>query len=1040
MLRFTARTCFLFTFLLTCSTAQAQTVGAGLQGNITDNAGGAVRQARVQIRNLKTDAIRAVASNEAGRYQAPLLPPGEYELRVTAEGYQPLTQKGITLAVGQEGVVNLRLAPAQAAAEIVTVQDAATVNLTSGALSGLVDDRAMRDLPLNGRSFQQLALLQSGVTAALAAGNDPVGGRTPKIAINGARPELSSFLLDGTDINSVYNKTPGSVAGVLLGVEAVLEFQVLTNSYSAEFGRSAGGVVNAVTRSGSNQVQGSAFEFLRNSSLDARNYFDPAAEKIPAFKRNQFGAAVGGPIRRDKTFFFGAYESLIERLGITGVSAVPDAQARQGILPNRTVTPHPAVPAYLKALFPEANGRPLGGGAAEYLYSRSQPTNEHFAQGRVDHRFGDKDSLFGRYTISNGKVDRQPVNKPPIAYTMERSRNQYVTLEELHTVSASLLNTARLGFNRSTMEAENHRTIDIPPALSWVPGEPFGFLTITGLVTEMGGDYRLPRLDRLNNYQWSDTVVWLRGRHSVRVGHMGQRMQFNQDTISQRGGIVTFTSLENFLQGIAQNVNVSLPGLADPIRGYRQWLVGHFIQDDVRLRPNLVLTAGIRHEFTSVPKEVDGKLSTLRRVTDSAVTAGNPWVSNPSLRNLAPRLGLAWDPFGNGKTSVRAGFGIFYDEFLSKYYFFPGSLNPPFTTRTEITRPPFPNVVANFDPTKPIQAQLQSVNFDLQSPYLMQFNISVERALKGGWTLSAAYAGSRGLHLFRVGDANLAPESIVNGVKVYRPELGRRNRNFTGIWQRVTDAQSFYNSLQWTAVRRFSHGLRAQASYTFSRSVDDTSGINSQDYDNSVQYGMDWYDRKMDRGLSSFHAAHVAVFNWTWDLPLGHSRKGAAGALLKGWQLNNITTVQSGHPFTVRLGFNRSGNLNTTSFSMHERPNIKAGYSNNPILGDPDRYWDIHAFELQPANTRGNLGRNTLIGPGLASVDLSLVKSCRLDERRSLQFRVETFNAANTPNFAVPTGRIAFTNAAGAIAPNWGRISSTVTSSRQIQMGLKLLF
>ncbi len=1026
--------------LLSAGAGFAQTVGASLQGTIADPSGAVVPKAQVEVRNAGTGASSSLISDEAGRYRVPLLPPGEYELRISARGFQTVVRKGIHLAVGQDAVLDIILELGRTTSEISVVADAPRLNLTSGALSGLVDDRQIRDLPLNGRSFQQMALLQPGVTAALAAGNDVVGGRTPKISINGARPEQNNFLLDGTDINNVYNKAPGSVAGVLLGVEAVQEFQVLTNAYSAEFGRSSGGIINAVTRSGGNRLHGSAFEFLRNSAVDAKNFFDPASKPIPAFKRNQFGASVGGPIRRDKTFFFGTYEALIERLGITGVTAVPDADARRGILAGRTVQLHPAVPAYLETLFPLPNGRPLGGGAAEFLYSRSQPTNEHFVQGRVDHRFSGSDSLFGRYTISNGTVDRQPTNKPPTAFTKERSRNQYVTLEEQHIFSPTLMNTVRLGFNRSTQEADNQRTINIPSSLSWVPGEAFGYLTIMGLVTEMAGDFRLPRFDRLNNYQWGDTLFLTRGRHGARFGFQGQRIQFNQNTVSQRGGIVTFTNLENFLRGVAQNVDVALPGLVDPVRGYRQSLWAFFAQDDVRLRQNLTVNLGLRYEFITVPTEANGKISNLRNITDSKLIVGDPWHSNPSLRNFAPRVGLAWDPFGTGKTSVRAGFGLFYDEILPKYYFFSGSLNPPFTTRTSIPGPPFPNVVANFDRNAPVRAQLQTVNFDLQTPYIIQFNFSIQRSLPGDWDLTLGYAGSRGVHLFRLGDANLAPETTVNGRKVYQPQLGRRNPNFTGVWQRVTDAQSFYNALQFSAVKRYSRGLRAQLSYTFSRAVDDASGINSQDFDSTVQYGMDWYERKLDRGLSSFHAKNNLTFNWTYDLPLARSMTGLGGVILKGWQLNNITTIQSGPPFTVRLGFNRSGNLNTTSFSMHERPNVKPGFSNNPILGRPDRYWDINAFELPPVNERGNLGRNTVIGPGLVEVDLAIVKSFRLGEGRDLQFRAEAFNLPNHPNFAIPTGRIAFTNAAGAVAPNWGRITSTVTTSRQIQFGLKLTF
>src|SRR2546428_10325351 len=538
----------LLLMLLICAgSSSAQTVSASIQGIVTDSNGAAIVSAKVAARNIYTDASREIETDGAGRYLIPRLPRGEYEVLISAHVFKKEFRQRIKLAVGQELVIDVTLSPGDIASQVNVLADATTVNTTSAAMSGLVNDKQIRDLPLNGRSFQQLALLQTGVTPALAAGSDVVGGRTPKISVNGARPEHNNFLLDGTDINNVYNKTPGSVAGVLLGVDGVLEFQVLTNAYSAEFGRSAGGVINAVTRSGSNKLHGSLFEFHRNSALDAKNFFDDPRQPIPAFKRNQFGGTLGGPIRRDQTFFFAAYEGLIERLGITGVTAVPDANARRGILPaptpsdptrTRTITLHSAIPVYLDTLFPLPNGHTLGGGAAEYLFSLSQPTDEHFLQGRIDHRFTENDTLWGRYTFDNGKVNRQPTNKPPIAFTRERSRNQYLTLEYAHTYSANLLNTARFGFNRSTQEADNQRTIDIPPSLSWVPGEPFGYLTIAGLVTEMAGDFRLPRLDRLNNFQWGDTIFLTAGRHSAKFGAQAQRIQFNQNTVSQRGGTV----------------------------------------------------------------------------------------------------------------------------------------------------------------------------------------------------------------------------------------------------------------------------------------------------------------------------------------------------------------------------------------------------------------------------------------------------------------------------------------------------------------------
>jgi outer membrane receptor protein involved in Fe transport len=947
-----------------------------------------------------------------------------------------VARRGIRLTVGQDAVVDATLELGQRTEEVVVEADASRVGLASGAVSGLVGEKEIRDLPLNGRSFQQLALLQPGVQAALTAGNDVVGGRTPKISINGARPEQNNFLLDGTDINNVYNKTPGSAAGVLLGVEAVLEFQVLTNAYSAEFGRSAGGVINAVTRSGANDFHGAAFEFHRNSELDARNFFDPPSQPKPEFTRNQFGAVLSGPLQRDRSFFFAAYEGLIERLGVTGVTAVPDDLARRGILPGpRTVELHPAIPAYLETLFPRANGRSLGGGAAEYLFSDTQPTDQHFFQLRLDHRLSAGDNVFLRATHDRGDVLRIPTTKPPISVQPEETRNTYVTLEHQKTFSPTLINQLRVGLNRSVSLADNQRTIDIPPSMAWIPGENFGYLTIQGMVTEMAGDFRLPRNDRLNNWQLGDTLLLTRGRHSMRLGVQAQYLQFDQDTTSQKGGIVTFNNLEAFLTGRPANVDLAVPGKIDPLRKYRQWLFAAFVQDDVRFSSRLSANLGLRYEIVTVPTEADGKISNLRNVTDTQISIGEPWHNNPSLKNIAPRLGIAWDPFGSGKTSLRGGFGLFYDEILPKYYFFSGSLNPPFTTRTSIPNPPFPNVVANFDTNAYIRAQLQTVNFDLETPYIMQFNLSAQRALPGDFDVMLGWVGSRGRNLIRLGDANLAPETVVNGVKTYQPALGRRNPLFTGVWQRVTDAHSFYNSLQLALNKKFSHGWRAQVSYTLSRSVD---------FSSVVQYGMDWYDPARDRGLSAFHAKHNLTANFTLDLPFARSSTGLVGALFKGWQLNNITTLRTGHPFTVELGFNRSGNLNTTGFSRHERPDVKPGCGNNPILGGPDRYWDVNCFQLQTVNTLGNLGRNTLIGPSLVAIDASLVKTFQLGGSRALQVRIECFNLPNHPNFAVPSGRIAFTGVAAdgspVVAPTWGRITSTVTTSRQIQLGAKLSF
>jgi hypothetical protein len=531
--------------VLLSSVVIAQTVGASLQGIVTDPTGSRHPGADVVVIATATGGTWELKTDSSGRYRVPVLQPGEYEVHVSQTGFQPIARRGIQLTVGQNAVIDLKIDLGRIAEEMTVSGTSPTINVTSGSVSGLVSDKEIRELPLNGRSFQQLALLQTGVTPALAAGNDVVGGRAPKISINGARPEQNSFLLDGTDINNVYNKTPGSSAVCCWASRRSSSFRcspTRTRRNSADR--------PAASSTPSRDRARTRFTGPASSSTATRRSTRKTSSIRPTSRsRISTGISSAASRRTDRQgqdVYFAAFESLIERLGVTGVTAVPDDNARLGILPTGAVTLHPAIPLYLSTLFPRANGRSLGGGGAEYLFTQTQPTDEYFGQIRVDHRFSGGGSLFARYTFDDGKVDRVPPNKPPVSITKEHSTNQYLTVEHQHLFTPALLNTLKGGINRSVSLADNVRTIDIPSSLAWLPGENFGYLTITGLVTEMAGDFRLPRNDYLTNWQLGDTLFWTRGSHAARFGFQSQLLQFHQNTTSQQGGIVTFPNLSAF--------------------------------------------------------------------------------------------------------------------------------------------------------------------------------------------------------------------------------------------------------------------------------------------------------------------------------------------------------------------------------------------------------------------------------------------------------------------------------------------------------------
>jgi len=1033
----------------------AQTTRATILGTVTNEKGELVPNAKVTAKNVDTNISRETTTDDAGLYRLPELVPGNYEVRVDVQGFAPDVRSGIDLTVGREAVVDFALKVGQVQEQVI-VQDAPLVQTTTSEVSYLVTRKQIEELPLNGRDVLQLATLHSGIisTSSNTDAQAEVGAGTTRLSVNGARLDFNAYFLDGTETSDAFGNSPGGLGGGFLGVDALREFQVLASNYSAEYGQGGGAIFNAVTKSGTNNLHGTAFEFIRNSALDARNFFN--AQKLP-FQRNQFGGSLGGPIRKNSTFIFGSYEGLRRREGTSTLFSVPSADARVGLLVSNPTDPcvgktqvqvNPAMVPYL-ALFPLPSAATCFD-TGIYRRDFKESTNEDFFMVRLDHNLTDKHSFFGRYTIDDSDLTGVNSNAGVIQQQELTNRNQYVALEALSLLTPQAINSLRFGFNRSNFGSNFPFSIPVPDDLAFLPGHPMGATVLSGL-SDLRPALTAARQFVLNTYEVNDQFVFTAGNHSLKFGGMVRWYQLNANSPLLTDGAFLFGG---GVQGLLQGGTLLLtpqPG-TDFYRNIRQKLFGLYVQDDWKVRRNFTLNLGLRYEPYSTPTEANGKDVNFRNFTD-ATSSPPPYIENPSYHNFGPRVGFAYDPTGDGRWAIRGAFGVFYSAILPMRYRFQISAVPPFANLIAVPAIPGCSFPSTFNCVGSINFPLGmrwNTEFQAEQPTIYQWNGNVQREISRDLVVQAGYVGSRGIHLETGFTSNVRRDfMIVNGQKFFPGTGPRINPNFNGIQLLNFHGDAYYHAMQLTATRRYAKGLQFQLAYTWAKSIDTNSATDSVFTNGTVgSDAQDPYDTRAEKGLSDFDVRHNFVANFLYDLPIGNGLSGASGKLLGGWSLGGILNLRSGFPFNVHIGQGFDRARNGIDNTRSQRPNMAPGRTyESAITGDPDRYVDPTAFVLQPKGFYGNEGRNVLSGPDLKVFDLTVIKKTAITERVSMEFRTEVFNLFNHTNFAgpEPNNRAVFVRAdpitdAPEIPATFGQLTKTATSSRQIQFGLKFIF
>lgn len=1045
-------------------------VSAGVSGRVTDQTGAAVSGATITATNHDTGISRSVTTNSSGDYELVALPIGRYQLRARKDGFAESVRTGIVLVVGEDATVNLGLKLGGLTEQVKVVGNTPVVNATTQDISGLIGEKEIKALPLNGRSFDLLMTLNPGIvnftwekTGGIGVSNSSTGNN---FSVSGNRPQQNMFLLNGVEFTGAAenNMQPGGPSGNLLGVEAVREFNVLRDSYGAEYGKRPGAQVTIVTQSGSNQFHGSVYEFLRNNALDAPNYFDQGS--APPFQRNQFGGAFGGPVQKDKTFFFANYEGFVQNLHQTSVAFAPDLASRAAAAPS-------VQPLLNLWITPPANA-PDFNGIAQVFSSPLQTIRENFGNARIDHVFSPKDTFSAVYTIDDGN-DFTPTTANPYSTDVLTLREQVATLEETHVFSPALLNVARFGYSRAGYFFTGEPTPGTPAATvpGFLLGDQVGAVVVGGSAASnpqaqigLAGSNNGSNLTIARNiYTYEDRVSWTHGKHQFSFGGWVQQFQSNENIALSQYGQATFASLQTFLKG---SIGSFLYNPAPTNLNWRSLFTAIYAQDVIRVIPNLTLSLGFRGESSTGWNEAHGRaanytfpngvISSDPRIASSAFTVNNAKFLPE------PRIGIAWSPIP-AKTVVRAGFGM-YNE-LQDALGYRMDQNAPFNPTYSIASLPLSQLPINPLAPVPSKALLVpgGVQPNLKMPTLISYSLGIEQEITPNTSLTVRYVGSHGYHELIGVDANepvpvicpaspcpavypgnfpapLAGTAVPAGTYYIPAGTPKANPSLANTWAWFSVGDSSYNALQVDFNHRFSHGLSFRTAYTWSKALDDGDSLNQTTAGNAPGLAANPYDIKADWGLATYDVRNLATVSAVYELPIGHGKQfasdlnGFSGGLVSGWSVNSIVLLQGGFPFTPQLSYNPSNNGDTRN---PVRPFVNPDFTGNIITGNPNQWFNPGAFLAPPANSGfyGNLGRNTLIGPGLATWDFSTVKDTRIHERLTLQFRAEIFNLLNRANFNTPN-LIVFTPSG--VSGTAGAITSTSTTARQVQFAVKFLW